>query len=89
MPKNVVPPREEDRLVSSKEVQHRWGVSKSQLRRMILAEVLPPPLVLGPGTLRWWLSRIREVEAKFREGKGVVPEPAVAAIKKQRAEARP
>ena len=89
MPKNDVPQEEEERFVSSKEVQRRWSVSKSHLRRMIVSQVLPPPLVLGPGTLRWRLSVIRQAEAKFRQGKGVTPGPAVAALKKQRTEARP
>jgi predicted DNA-binding transcriptional regulator AlpA len=87
MPNKPSSQPEEDRLIDVLELQRRWKIHRSVLRRMIEDGRCPPPLLLGPASRRWWLSDIRDAEARFRPGKIPVPTPAAAA-KKERREAR-
>ncbi len=56
---------EPERLLGRKELKRRWDTSLSSLYRMEARGDLPPPLQLGPQAQKWWLSTIKEVEARF------------------------
>lgn len=42
-----------EKLLTSKEIQTRLGISKSSFWRFVKCGKLPPPLRLGPQTRRW------------------------------------
>ena len=49
-----------ERLLRLQDVEAKTGIKRSTIYRRIAAETFPPPVSLGPGTVRWRLS---EVEA--------------------------
>jgi prophage regulatory protein len=47
-----------ERLLRLREVEEKVGLKRSTIYRRIAAESFPPPIDLGPGTVRWRLSDV-------------------------------
>ena len=62
-----------DRLLTRHEVEHRIGIKRSALYRMMRAGIFPLPKKIGPRAVRWSLEEIESwLEAQPRSnGHGI------------------
>ncbi len=51
---------EEERLLNERQVAELVGVSRSTLRRMVLANEFPRPIRIGKRAIRWRKSEVLE-----------------------------
>ena len=59
-----------DRMITFKEIVVLTGADRLTIRALLDAKSLPPPIMLGPRTLRWWLSDVMRSLDKLRAKPG-------------------
>lgn len=50
----------EAKFASADEVAGVIGIARSTLHKLVRAGVLPPPVRISPGVVRWWLPSVIE-----------------------------
>ena len=59
-----------DRLLARREVEHRVGIGRSAIYRLMRSGCFPEPVRIGPGTVRWSQREIEEWISSLPRSRG-------------------
>ena len=67
-----------ERLVTRREIEERFGMTRSTIYRQMRAGNFPEPVQISPKAVRWRETELEEWEASLPRATGETPAPAAA-----------